>query len=81
MVKDRKNTVFNVKEAQVGDKIFYYNTTVDGDFILDVGEVREDNLYEDGIEVCGDGWKQYISKFFIARVERNNVVIFEQQED
>lgn len=72
---------FDVTSVREGDRIFYYNTSADGDCILDVGNVRGNNIYTDGVEVYGDNWKQYVSKYFIARVERDNKVIFEQQEE
>lgn len=56
--------------------IVYYISTGDGGFITEKGTVPEDNMYKDGVEVHGDGWKQYVSEWFIFKVERDGEVIY-----
>jgi len=60
-----------------GDIVYYY-CHENGNFMIENGTLKEDNLYEEGAKVHGEGWKQYVSKYFICKVERNGVVIFEQ---
>lgn len=60
-----------------GDLVHYYNNE-DGKFIVDKGSLNEDNLYSDGVEVHGEGWKQYVSKWFICKVERNGDILFDK---
>ena len=60
-----------------GDIVHYYNTGDEG-FLIDKGVLKEDNLYNDGVEVHGEDWKQYVGKWFICKVERNGEVIFEK---
>ncbi|PYE51527.1 hypothetical protein HUB98_05865 [Paenibacillus barcinonensis] len=62
-----------------GDWVHYYNQN-EGKFFIDKGEVKEKNPYLEGVVVYGDGWSQFVNKYFIAKVERNNSVIFEQKE-
>jgi hypothetical protein len=61
---------------QKGDVVHYY-TGLTSKYI---GTVKEDNLYKDGIEVVGDGWKQYVGKWFIFKVERDGKVIFSKDD-
>lgn len=67
--------VCDVTMLKKGDLLHYYNHN-EGEFIIDKGTLKEDNLYSDGVEVHGNGWKQYVSKWFICKVERNGEVIF-----
>lgn len=61
-----------------GDIVFYYNLDENGKAIIDRGEVRGENHYVDGVTVHGDGWKQHVGKWFIAKVERGGKFIYEQ---
>lgn len=63
-------TVCDVSILKSGDSVYYYNRD-NGEFIIDKGIIKEDNIYSDGVEVHGDEWKQYVSKWFICKVERN----------
>lgn len=62
-----------------GDIVHYYNHD-QGQFLVDHGVVKGENMYTDGVQVYGDGWQQYVGKWFICKVIRNGEVIFEQQE-
>lgn len=66
-----------VDTLQAGDVVRYYN--FDGEFKMDEGVVNEDNIYKDGVEVHGDGWKQYVGKWFIDEVIRDNKTIFKKE--
>jgi hypothetical protein len=57
-----------------GDVVHYYS----GLDSADVGVVEGDNIYTDGVEVKGEGWKQYVGKWFIFKVERNGQVFYKQ---
>lgn len=67
----------NVSELIKGDVVYYYGHD-NGEFLVDKGTLKDDNIYSDGVEVYGEGWKQYVSKWFICKVERNEEVIFEK---
>ena len=41
-------------------------------------EVKSENIYKDGVEVHGEGWKQYVGKWFIEKVIRNEKIIYEK---
>lgn len=69
----------DVTILESGDIVFYYNLDDNGKAIMDRGEVRGGNPYIDGVTVYGDGWKQYVSKWFISEVEREGVTIYEQE--
>lgn len=58
-----------------GDIIYYLNHE-DGDFYIESGFIIGENHYIDGVQVHGDGWSQYVSKYFITKVERDGEVIF-----
>jgi hypothetical protein len=77
-----KEKVFDVTTVVKGDKIDYYSFN-EKEAIIDSGVVKKDNYYTDGVEVYGDDWKQYVSKWFICRVTRDGIVIFDNmtQED
>lgn len=68
--------VCDVTELSKGDIVHYYNAGENG-FCIDKGLVKEENLYIDGVEVVGEDWKQYVSKYFICKVERDGEIIFE----
>lgn len=61
-----------------GDVVYYFNLDNKGNSFVDNGGVRGENPYKDGVTVYRDGWKQYVSKWFISRVEREGGIIFEQ---
>jgi len=63
------------QQLRDGDIVFYSNFDM-GKFLIDKGTVKGDDCYRDGVEVHGDGWKQYVSKYFIVKVVRNKAVIF-----
>ena len=67
----------DVSALKEGDLIHYYNYD-NGKFLIDKGTVKEDNLHSDGVDVAGEGWKQYVGKWFICKVERDDEVLFEQ---
>jgi hypothetical protein len=67
--------VYNVSELNKGDVVYYFNVNNNG-FYIEKGIVKGDSLYTDGVDVYGDGWKQYVSKFFICKVERDGQIIF-----
>jgi len=60
--------------------IVYYSNYDNGKFLIDRGILKGNNIYSDGVQVHGDGWKQYVSKYFIVKVERGGQVIFEDEE-
>lgn len=63
------------------DVVHYYGyAEVEGKLtsVVEVGTVKEDNIYKDGVDVHGDGWRQYVGKWFIVKVERDGKVLFEQ---
>lgn len=67
----------DVSILKKGD-VVHYISVGKGGFIMDIGTLVDDNLYTDGVEVRGDGWKQFVSKWFICKVERRGEVIFEK---
>ena len=71
---------FDVTTLIKGDVIHYY-AHENGKFFIEQGNVKEDNIYSDGVEVHGDGWKQYVSKYFICKVLRNDKIIFAKDEE
>lgn len=70
---------FNVSGLVKGDVVFYYHHE-NGSFYIESGTLAEDNIYEQGVEVHGDGWKQHVGKWFINKVERNGVVIYQNED-
>lgn len=70
-------TTCDVAILEKGDVIHYHNIDR-GKFIIDVGTLNGDNIYDEGVQVHGEDWKQYVSKYFINKVERNGEIIFEQ---
>ncbi|MEK4669179.1 hypothetical protein [Niallia sp. FSL R7-0271] len=71
--------ILDVSTLKENDIVRYYNFD-NGKFLIDEGIVKSDNIYKDGIEVHGDGWKQYVGKWFISEVIRNNQTIYKQEE-
>lgn len=74
-----KTEAFDVSTAEAGDKVTYLYPTNDPGY--EVGYVRSSTSYTEGITVheslTGEStWKQYVSMFFIIKVERNGEVIF-----
>lgn len=72
---NKKSAVFDVTTVEIGDIINYF-THENGKYFVEQGEVRSENLYKDGVEVRGEGGKQYVEKWFISKVIRNGNVIF-----
>lgn len=71
--------VFDVTSVEKDDVIRYYNYD-QGKFLIDSGVVKGVNSYFDGVDVFGEGWRQYVSKFMICQVIRNGEVIFQQED-
>lgn len=59
-----------------GDIVHYYSHE-NGKFFIDKGVLKEDSFYSDGVKVHGGGWIQYVSKWFICKVEREGEILFE----
>ncbi|MNB67085.1 hypothetical protein D3C75_135680 [compost metagenome] len=69
--------VFDVKELADGDIVTYVGAEAYLDGKLSVGIVRGDDCpYEDGVTVYGPGWRQYVNRFMIVKVERPVQVLF-----
>lgn len=77
---EKEEKVFDVTTIERGD-VVYYLTRENGRFIIETGLVKDSNYHKDGVEVVGDGWKQYVSKWFICKVERSGEVIFIKDEE
>lgn len=71
--------VCDVTNLKSGDVVYYFNYDK-GEYLLDKGVLKDDNIYDEGVKVHGEDWKQYVSKYFINKVERNGEVLFEQEE-
>lgn len=71
------SAVIDVYILQAGD-IVYYTIVENGELMIEKGLVKYDNLYNEGVTVYGEGWKQYVSKWFIIKVERGGEVVYEQ---
>jgi len=76
-MENKEDVIFDVTTLEIGD-IVYYLAHENGKFFVEQGEVRSENLYKDGVDVHGEGWKQYVGKWFIEKVVRNGIVIFEK---
>lgn len=69
-----------------GDRVYYYNLDEKGNAFLDSGDVKDTNPYSEGVDVFGtyengQTWRQYVSKYFVCKVEREGMVIFEQNNE
>lgn len=69
--------ICDITTLKEGDIIHYYNRD-NGKFLIDKGTIKEEGLHSDGVDVYGEGWTQYVSKWFICKVERDDRVFFEQ---
>lgn len=67
----------DVSILKKGDLVSYYHHE-NGKFYVEQGVLKDDNLYSDGVEVHGNDWKQYVSKWFICKVERGDEILFEK---
>lgn len=76
-MENKENIIFDVTTLKTGDIVNYF-AHENGKYFIEQGEVREENLYKDGVEVHGEGWRQYVGKWFIDKVTRNGIVIFEK---
>jgi len=74
----KEDIACDVSILKNGDIVYYYNID-NGKAIIDQGTVKEDNWYTDGVEVHGEDWKQYVSKWFICKVERDGKILFEKE--
>jgi hypothetical protein len=74
-----ETVAYDVSILKKGD-VVHYTAHEGGKFFIEKGTLTEDNLYSDGVEVHGEGWKQYVSKWFICKVERNDNVIYESED-
>ena len=72
---NKVDVAFDVTTLKIGD-IVHYLTHENGKYFIEQGEVKEENIYKDGVDVCGDGWRQYVGKWFIEEVVRDEEVIF-----
>lgn len=72
-------TVCDVTNLKSGD-VIHYLTHEKGNYFIEKGVLKGDNIYDEGVKVHGEDWKQYVSKYFINKVERNSELIFEQEE-
>lgn len=68
---------FDAREAKDGDVVTYFSSGL-GE--VSTGVVRGDNPYSDGVDVYGDGWKQYAGKWFILKVVRAGAVIYQKKD-
>lgn len=69
--------VFDVKQLAAGDIVTYVGTEAYIKGELSVGVVRSDDCpYEDGVTVYGPGWKQYVNKYMIIKVDRPAQALF-----
>ena len=76
-MENKEEIIFDVTIMHKGDVISYF-THDNGRYFIEQGEVRSENPYKDGVEVYGDGWRQYVGKWFINKVVRNGEVIFKK---
>lgn len=67
---------FDMKEIKAGDIIEYLTIEGEKGAFIERGIAQEDNLYEDGVFVQGDGWKQYVGKWFMQNVVRDGISIW-----
>lgn len=72
-------TVCDVKGLKNRD-VIHYLTHDKGEYFIEKGVLKGDNIYDEGVRVHGEDWKQYVSKYFINKVERNGELVFVQEE-
>lgn len=72
---------FNMADIKSGDRIFYLTCEKEKGFFEEQGIVKEDNLYAEGVEVYGDGWKQYVGQWFITKILRDDKIIWEADNE
>lgn len=67
---------YDMTLLKAGDVVHYLTHGEGKGFFMEIGTLKDDNLYEEGVEVQGEGWKQYVSKYFIQKIERGTEVLF-----
>ena len=72
---------FDMSEIKEGDRIHYLTAEAEKGFFEEEGIVKEDSFYTDGVMVYGEGWRQYVGKWFITKIFRDNELIWEQEEE
>ena len=77
-MENKEDILFDVTTLKIGDIVNYFAHD-NGNYFIEQGEVRSENIYKDGVEVHGEGWRQYVGKWFINKIIRNEKVIYEQQ--
>ncbi|MMZ45720.1 hypothetical protein D3C75_410270 [compost metagenome] len=70
----------DVTQLKDGDEVHYLGHSDKTPFkaIIETGLVKGDNIYNEGVFVYGDDWKQYVSMWFIVKVCRNGETIYEK---
>ena len=76
-MENKEDILFDVTTLKTGD-IVYYLAHENRNYFIEQGEVRNENIYKDGVEVHGEGWRQYVGKWFINKIIRNEKVIYEK---
>ena len=77
-MENKEDILFDVTTLKIGDIVNYFAHD-NGKYFAEQGEIKSENIYKVGVEVHGEGWKQYVGKWFINKVLRNGIVIFETQ--
>jgi hypothetical protein len=75
----KEEETFDVTTLTGGEEVHYLNRDK-GEFLVDQGTVKGENLYKDGVTVYGEGWKQYVGKWFIVKVVKDGKVLFIKEE-
>lgn len=72
--------LLDVKNLKTNDIVKYLNHE-NGKFYIEIGVVKSENLYEDGVTVydIDEQWKQYVGKWFIEEVTRDGDVIYKKE--
>jgi len=78
-MENKEDALFDVTTLKTGD-IIHYLAHDNGNYFIEHGEVKSENIYKDGVEVHGEGWKQYVGKWFIDRIIRDEKVIYEKEK-
>ena len=76
-MENKEDILFDVTTLKIGDIVNYFAHD-NGNYFIEQGEVRSENIYKDGVEVHGEWWRQYVGKWFIDRVIRDGKVIYEK---
>lgn len=74
---ENEKEICEISTLKQGDLIYYYNHE-NGEFIIDKGTVKAEGFHSEGVDVFGEGWTQYVSKWFICKVVRDDEVVFTQ---